>query len=48
MTKKSMLMVMIKDPIEIQNLSILLDSALPKMAGLNLVLFSLNLDAKMV
>ena len=41
-------MVLIKDPSEIQNLSILLDSALPKMAGLNLVIFSLNQDPKMI
>ena len=41
-------MVMIKDPTEINNLSLLLDSALPKMAGLTLVLFTMNIETKII
>ena len=46
LTKTSILAVLIQDPAEIFNLAAMLDSALPKMAGLTLVLFSLNTDAK--
>ena len=46
LTKTSLLAVFIKDFSEMENLVQLLDTALPKMAGLYVMLLSLDLDRK--